>query len=398
MEIFGNLVRAVGQSQDKPVVSGRELVQGEVIAGRVGMVNGRGEGVLRLADGSSFSFSGGQALKEGEQVRLEVVGMKPQITLRLLASESGAAQRLAGDVEQSLMRSPDIFSRLMDMSGLGAGTAGTASPFQAEGPLFEGLFSFLAAVRQSAPGFVQHPLFVTGKGESMAAVLQRVLPNLSLQSLQQGDLTGLLRLMSGGRGQIQEMLRELRLAANDLRPNTDFQPLPGQQPITDQDLSAARQLLHRIGDLLAMQDILPQTHLSSNPAGDPYLGYRLFWLDERGLGELIWRKQQQGGGGRSGGDGEENQATSVLVTLNLSRLGTVQAHLSYASNTLQIALGAEEDISLNALREDIRDLRQALLGAELPLRSLELSRMTRAKVQEERLAILELGSGFSVEV
>lgn len=396
MEISGNLVRAVDQSQDKPVGGGRELVQGEVIGGRVGSVNGRGEGVLRLADGSSFSFSGGQALKEGEQVRLEVVGLKPQITLRLLASESGAAQRLAGDVEQSLMRSPDIFSRLMDLSGLEAGGGGAGLPLQSEGALLDGLFSLLTTVRQSMPG-AQHPLFVTSKGESVAQVLQRVLPNLSLQSLQQGDLTGLFALLRGGRGQIQDMLQELRLAANDLRPNNDFQPPLGQQPVTEQDVSAARQTLLKVGDLLAMQDILPQTHASPNPTGDPYLGYRVFWLDERGLGELIWRKQQ-GGGGRSGGGGEETQATSVLITLNLSRLGTVQARLSYATNTLQIALGAEEDHSLNALREDIRVLRQALIGAELPLRSLELSRMSRAEVQEERLAILELGSGFSIEV
>ncbi|MBF0423926.1 MAG: flagellar hook-length control protein FliK [Magnetococcales bacterium] len=104
-----------------------------------------------------------------------------------------------------------------------------------------------------------------------------------------------------------------------------------------------------------------------------------------------------GGGGRSGGEGED-QTTSVLVTLNLSRLGTVQARLAYVTNALQIAMGAEEDQSLAALREDIRVLRQALIAAELPLRSLELARLSRAEVQEERMAILNLGNGFSVEV
>ncbi|HIJ84681.1 MAG TPA: flagellar hook-length control protein FliK [Magnetococcales bacterium] len=186
------------------------------------------------------------------------------------------------------------------------------------------------------------------------------------------------------------MLQQLRDAANDLRPAPEA---VAQGRGGEQELSAARQTLMRVGDLLAMQDVLPRT--APGLDGDPYLGYRLFWLDERGLGEMIWRRHH---GGNAGGEGEDKEATSVLVTLNLTRLGTVQARLSYTQNTLQIAMGAEEEDALSALREDIRVLRQALIQAELPLRSLELSRLSRATVQEERHTILELGEGFSIEV
>ncbi len=377
MLISGNWVQSAAKTTETPSGSGNlQLAPGTVVAGRITQVSGQGEGVLRLADGRGFSFSGGQALKEGEPVRLEVVRLQPQITFRLMGSESGTAQRLAGDMEQSLMRLPDVFSRLMNLSGLGG-----AGGLERDG----GLNTLFSALRSSSG---HHPLFVTSKGESLAAVLQRVLPNLSLQSLQQGDFSELTRLLQGGRS-LPELLQQLREAANDLRPGRG-----GGGEVAAQELGAARQTLGRVGDLLAMQELLPRVNLS--PDGDPYLGYRLFWLDERGLGELIWRRHQGGKSGR-GGEGEE-EVTSVLVTLNLTRLGTVQARLSFQKNSLQIALGAEGEEALSALREDVRQLRQALIQAELPVRSLDLSRMSRASLQEERHTILELGEGFSIEV
>ncbi|MEO5328509.1 MAG: flagellar hook-length control protein FliK [Magnetococcus sp. THC-1_WYH] len=376
MLISGNFVQSVAKGEAKPSSGGIQLTEGAIISGRIGQVNSRGEGVLRLTDGSRFSFSGGQALKEGEQVRMEVVRLQPQITFRMIASESGIAQQMAGDMEQSLMRLPDIFSRLMNFSGLDGGMAAASGKG-------EGLFSLFSAMQQAG----KSPLFVTSKGESMAAVLRRVLPNLSLESLQKGDLTELTRLLRSGGGEIKEMLQQLREAANDLRP------APGTGG-GDQDIGAARQTLMRVGDLLAMQDVLPRT--ATGPDGNPFLGYRLFWLDERGLGEMIWRQQSGGGSGRRGD--EEKEVTSVLITLNLTQLGTLQTHLSYAHNALQVAMGAEEDEALSALRGDIRQLRQALIAAELPLRSLELSKISRGDVQEKRLEILALGEGFSIEV
>ncbi|MBF0108497.1 MAG: flagellar hook-length control protein FliK [Magnetococcales bacterium] len=380
MFISGNWVQSVNKPVDAPgtALPSSSLTQGAVVAGRISEINGRGEGVLRLTDGSGFFFSGGQALKAGEQVRLEVVQLQPQVTLRLLGSDSGMAQRMASDMEQSLMRLPDLFARLMHLSGLDATGAVTR-----EGTALSSLF---ATLRQ---GGTPHSLFATGKGESLAALMQRVLPNFSFEALGKGDLGELMQLLRGGK-EVSEMVRQLRQAALDLQPVAD--PVTGRGP-GEQELAAARQTLTRLGDLLAMQEILPRT--TPGPDGDPFLGYRVFWLDDRGLGELIWRRRRKGG---SGGEGGEKEETSVLVTLNLTRLGAIQAHLSLAENTLRIALKAEEEESLSVLREEIRQLRQALIAAELPLRSLDLSLMTRAMLQEERQAILELGDGFSVEV
>ena len=361
-----------------PSSSNAGLQVGSVLHARVGQTHGNGQGVLRFADGSGFAYSGGRGLRAGEPVQLEVLRTSPEITLRLMASNSGSAAALAQSAEQSLMRAPDIFARLLNWAGLGGGggVLPGASPEEA---------LFLALRTGLKPG-----VLVTGQGESLSSVLGKALPNLSALSLMKGDVSALVRLLEGGsRQDLADAIRQLRQASADLR----FGGEGGRaDPAGAAELNAARNALHRMGDLLAMQEVLPRAAPSVD--GNQFLGYRLFWLTEGGLGEAIWRREQERARARAGEGGE---TTSVLLSLNMTGLGAVQARLSYADGQLLVALSAEDESALAALRGRIGDLRHGLLQQDLPLRSLEISRLSGGEMKNARLQALELGAGFSTE-
>ncbi|MBF0144273.1 MAG: flagellar hook-length control protein FliK [Magnetococcales bacterium] len=153
-------------------------------------------------------------------------------------------------------------------------------------------------------------------------------------------------------------------------------------------MNSVQTSLQRLGDLMAMQELLPRVQL---PDGSQFLGYRLFGLMEGGLGEAIWQQRK----GKKGEGGEEGELTTVLISLNLTRLGSVQARLGYGENQLQVGLSASEEGALAALRGRIRELRGGLLATGLPLRSLEVARMGVAEMRVERQEMMGLASGFS---
>jgi len=64
---------------------------------------------------------------------------------------------------------------------------------------------------------------------------------------------------------------------------------------------------------------------------------------------------------------------------------------------LLINIGAEDEEALSLLRSDIGELRGQLIEAELPLRSLELSRLSGGEIKEQRLQAFGIGAGFSTE-
>ncbi|MBF0455620.1 MAG: flagellar hook-length control protein FliK [Magnetococcales bacterium] len=363
MVISGTLVPPGGstaQTTAKPT----SLSVGQVMTGRVAQSSGNNQGVIRFADGSSFNYSGA-SLKVGEQVQVEVMRLAPELAFRLAGSDSGVAGRLALSAEQSLMRGPDIFAQLL--SHAGGKAAGTSSSLQMG---------------------LQSPLLLSGKGENMAAILQRVLPNVSTTGLMKGDASGVSQLLQGGREELASAIRLLREAAADLRPAGGGKPTPEAAA----ELNAARTSLQRLGDMLAMQDILPRAVPSTD--GEAFLGYRLFWLTEGGLGEAVWRREKAR---RQGGEQQED-ITSVLLTLNMTNLGSVQVRIAYGEKSLLISIGAQEEAALSSLRSDIGELRGQLIQAELPLRALELSRLSGGEIKEQRLQALGIGAGFSAEV
>lgn len=395
MIISGTLVPSDTATSKTPSNPTSGLSVGKVITGRVGQMGANGTGVLRFPDGSGFKFSGAPTLKSGEPVQLQVMRMQPNISFQLLASSSGVASTLAESAEQSLVRAPDIFSNLLNWSGLTTGSKPASS-----GGILPGTSDnnalFLALKSSTNAGTM-----VTGKeGKTLAQVLQNSLPNVSAQSLLKGEISGLVRLLEGGsRQDISEAIRQLRQAATGLR----FAENPSNpQKITSKtqensnatELNAARNTLNRLSDLLAMQEILPKAPLSTE--GNLLLGYRLFWLTEGGLGEAIWQREKAKQGGKS--SDEEDAVTSVLLSLNMTGLGSVQARLSYGEGQLMVGIAAEDEEALAALRGRIGDLRRGLIQKELPLRSLELSRLLAGEMKTERMQALGLSSHFSTEV
>ncbi len=359
------------------------LQVGSLLTARVSQVQGNGQGVLRFADGSGFSYSGGHNLRVGEPVQLEVLRLAPEISLRLMASNSGSAAGLAQSAEQSLMRAPDLFARLMNWAGL-SNTGGVLTGSSPEDALF---FALRSSLKSS--------VLTTSKGEGLAQVLGRTLPNVSAEGLARGEVSALARLLDGGsRQDVAEAIRQLRQAAVDLRPGPGSGGEAGATSTESAtELNAARNALHRLGDLLAMQEVLPRAAPSLD--GDQFLGYRLFWLTEGGLGEAIWRREQARK--RSQNDADD-PVTTILLSLNMTGLGTVQARLSYTEKQLLVAISAEDETALAALRSRIGELRGGLLAEELPLRSLEISRLLGSEMKQERLKALGLGAGFSTEV
>ncbi|MEO5363778.1 MAG: flagellar hook-length control protein FliK [Magnetococcus sp. DMHC-8] len=327
---------------------------GDLLTGRITQLNDSGQGVVRFPDGSGFAFQGASSLRPGEAVQVEVLRAQPDLTFRLLTSSSQTATELATSAEQSLVRAPDIFANLLRWSGQAAGHR---------------------------------------------ALLQRSLPNVAIQHLLHGELMELAQLLeTGSRQDVRAMIQQLRQGALELllaEPQTGSTPAP-PAPGTP-EAQAIRNTLHRLGDLLAMQDILPR--LPPAPDGSQLLGYRLFWLMEGGLGEAIWykkreRQEQEADPAHPPG---ETTLTTVLLSLNMTNLGAVQARLSYGSGLCSIHIAAEEEEALSALRMRVGELRLALLSAELPMGTLDLTRLAPGELKENRMRALGMASHFAAE-
>ncbi|MBF0439176.1 MAG: flagellar hook-length control protein FliK [Magnetococcales bacterium] len=339
------------------------LTEGKILLGRISQVGPDGQGVVRFPNGSGLTFSGGQGLRVGEPVTLEVTRLSPEVTMRLVASESGSAANLAQYAEQSLMRAPDLLGKLMHWAGL----------------------------NQNDKGALGRSAFMVSGRESLAGVLQRILPNVATEGLLKGDGAGLVRLLEmGSRQEVVDAVHLLRQASAGLRLEGGVE---GGREVAA-EVAVARNALQRLGDLLALQHILPQAVAPED--GGALLGYRLFWLTDGGLGEAIWRreKEKKGRGGRAG----EESALSVLLSLNMTRLGMVQVRLVYGEGMLQVKIAARQEEALATLRQSIGELRQNLLAAELPLRILDLAMLGEGEMKAERVRALGMGAGFNAEV
>ncbi len=336
------------------------LTVGDVLTGRVTQMGSDGRGVVRFPDGRGFAFQSGPSLQVGEPVQVQVARLVPEIAFRLLDSSSQAATTLATSAEQSLVRAPELFASLLRWAGL--------SP-------------------------------------NNEALLQRSLPNISVQGLLQGEITELAQLLeTGSRQDVRAMIQQVRQGAVDLLLAEGEPAADGKNPGTASDAaldgSAVRNTLHRLGDLLAMQEILPRISLA--PDGGQLMGYRLFWLMEGGLGEAIWyrkrsREEQEEEEGRAR-PAKESTLTTVLLSLNMTHLGAVQARLSDQDGVCAIRIAAEEEESLSMLRRRISELRGALLAAALPLSGLDLARLSPGELKANRMRALGMASHFSAEV
>ncbi|MEO5345074.1 MAG: hypothetical protein H7834_01695 [Magnetococcus sp. YQC-9] len=356
-----------------------DLFEGQMLAGRVSQVGADGQGIIRFPNGSGISFSGGYALQVGEQVTLEVTRLAPEVNVRLVASDSGNAAQLAQNAEQSLARGPEILGRLLVLSSLARGATGGA-----------GESALLAGGRSG--------VLVAGR-ETLAGVLQRALPNVGLGDLMKGDLAGLTQVLeAGSRQEVANAVRLVRQAAEQLRhePNA---PAGNATPVTREEIAAevagARNALQRLGDLLALQHILPQV-APSPEEGVTLLGYRLFWMNDGGLGEAVWRKERDRR--RKDGRAGESSLLSVLLSLNMTRLGMVQARLEHGAGMVRVAIAAQEENSLVALRGEVGALRKALLAAHVPLHSLDLAMLGAGGMKVERARFLGMGGEFHAEV
>ncbi|MBF0460271.1 MAG: flagellar hook-length control protein FliK [Magnetococcales bacterium] len=327
---------------------------GDLLTGRVTQIDSAGRGVVRFPDGSGFSFVRSPALTLGEPVQVEVLRLSPELAFRLVASSSQTAAQLAVSAEQSLVRAPDIFANLLRWSGL------------AEGNL---------------------------------ALLQNSLPTISVQGLLAGELSDLVQLLeTGSRQDVRTMIQQLRHGEVELL----LAEREGGGPSSAgsdaaQDANAVRNMLHRLGDLLAMQEILPRTTFSLD--GNQLLGYRLFWLMEGGMGEAIWYKKRRREEQEADAEqpAREVTLTTILLSLNMTNLGAIQARLMYADDRCSVRIAAEEEGALTALRRRIGELRIALLAAELPLHGLDLTRLLPGELKEQRMQALGMASRFSVE-
>ncbi|MBF0126978.1 MAG: flagellar hook-length control protein FliK [Magnetococcales bacterium] len=340
-------------SATSPPVTPPPLIEGKILVGRVSQAGPDGQGIVRFPNGSGFSFSGGQGLRVGEQVTLEVTRLVPEVTVRLVGSESGAAAQLAQSATNTLIRAPDLLGSLLKQAG-GRGAA-----------------------------------LVAGR-DALSGVLQKALPNVSFEGLLKGDVSALVRLLeTGTRQEVLEAVHGLRRAADSLRFDA---PVTGREDAAE--LTGARVNLQRLGDLLTLQHVLPQ--VTPQEDGGALLGYRLFWMHEGGLGEAIWREEREKR--RQERKSGRERMVSVLLSLNMTRLGLVQARLSHGDGLLRVGLAARDDAALVALRGGVGALRQHLLAAGLPLHTLDLSKLGEGEMQAERMRALGLESGFATEV
>ena len=373
------------------------LEVGDVLTGRIAHLGRDGRGLLRFPDGSGFAFANRPALRMGESVQVQVVRLVPEVGLRLLVSSSGVAAGLAESAEQSLVRAPDIFANLLHWSGMASGRS-AGVPGGAAALSEEAFFSSLKlGLKPEGEGA---GALSAAKGSSLVHLLQKILPHVRADHLMRGDVRALVHLLEqGARQDVRAAIRQLRQVAAELfrstEPPTAKEPfVQGRVADTSSELMAVRNSLHRLGDLLAMQEILPRTALSLE--GGQLLGYRLFWMTEGGMGEAIWQKRQARKKGKRGGD-PEKAVTTVLLSLNMTQLGAVQARLSYGEGQCSIGIAAEEESSLASLRRHLHELRRSLLAEEIPLHSLDIVRLMPGEMKEARMRSLGLASHFSTE-
>ncbi|MBF0153930.1 MAG: flagellar hook-length control protein FliK [Magnetococcales bacterium] len=357
------------------------LTPGDVLEGRVSQVKGGSEGLFRFPDGSSFAFSGAQGLTEGEMIRLEVVRLFPELAMRVAGSESRIAANLANNLQQSLVRVPDLFARLMNLvSGQDVEKGGALLSSARGQPLF-------LSLQPSASG-------KSGRALDLAGVLRDNLPNLSAEALLRGETAGLVRLLEGAsREEVTAAVRVLREAAGSVRLAAGQTGSGGPAAESSEATPSLPSALHRLGDLLSMQNILPRVVPSA--AGEMFLGYRVFWLNEGGLGEAIWRREKEK---QDRKDKKGRTLHSVFLSLHLTRLGVVQSRVVFGDGLLGISVVAEEETTVSALRSRIAELRAAMVAADLPLNSLDLKYQTGAAMRQSRQEAIGLGGGFSAAV
>ncbi|MBF0424251.1 MAG: flagellar hook-length control protein FliK [Magnetococcales bacterium] len=371
----GDLSPVGGRGGSAPVSA---LSPGDLLEGRITQVKGGSEGIFRFPDGSGLAFSGGQGLVEGELVRLEVVRLLPELAVRVAGSESRVAAGLADTLQQGLVRAPDLFSRLMTLMTTqdGAKGGGVLSAVKGQ-PIFLSLSATAGA---------------GGRGLQLAELLRENLPNLSAESLLRGEGSGLVRLLEGAsRQEVAAAVRALREAAMAWRQLPDTATPEGHAAGSEGSTSLPT-ALHRLSDLLSLQDLLPHV-VPAGSADEMFLGYRIFWLNEGGLGEAIWRREREKQD-RSGKKGR--LLHSVFLSLNLTHLGAVQSRVVFGDGLLGVRVVAEEEETLSLLRSHVGDLRTALLAADLPLNALDLACQTGAAMRQSRQEAIGLGGGFSV--
>ncbi len=367
-----------------------DLAVGDLLTGRVTDLQENGQGVFRQPNGGVLVFSGAERLVEGEQVQLRVVRLSPVVTLQIVASDSRAAARLVEMAEQSLTLGPEVFARLLQAAGpdvTATSEAGSPASPQAGAPDAPAADP---SIRQAAEG----PSAIPRGEESLAALLRRNLPTLSLESLAQGQFEELTQLLEGRlyASTMPEAVRNLRQAAatwhsaleQGQSASADTSQLTGPERL------AVSHALHRLGDMLAAQDLLPSGRVTDPSA---LLGYRIFWMSEGGLGEVIWRQEHPRGRGQE----TQDARVSVLFCLSLTRLGLVHVHLVSGTGGLLLRFAAADPGAVAALRREVGKLRAGLLTADVPLQAVEFSHSTPAAMRKARLEALGLAGEFVAE-
>ncbi len=369
----------------------QELAVGDLLTGRVTDLQANGQGVFRQANGGALVFSGAERLVEGEQVQLRVVRLSPVVTLQVVASDSRVAARLAEMTEQSLALGPEVFARLLQAAGLEEGAASESGSLASPQAAAPDAPAADPSTRQAAEGSSAIP-----RGEeSLASLLRRNLPTLSLETLARGEIEELAQLLEGRREgpAAAEAVRDLRQAATTWHSAVE----QGQSAsadtsqLTSPGRPAVSHALHRMGDMLAAQDLLPSGRGTVDVGA--LLGYRIFWVAEGGLGEVIWRQEHP----RGRSQGAPDSRVSVLFCLSLTRLGLVHVHLVSGTGGLLLRFAAADPGTVAALRREVAELRTGLLTTDIPLQAVEFSHSTPAAMRSARLEALGLAGEFVAE-
>ncbi|MBF0124737.1 MAG: flagellar hook-length control protein FliK [Magnetococcales bacterium] len=349
-----------------------KLAVGDLFVGRVLSIDSSsGQGSLRLADGAVITFAGGAnlaagALMVGDRVSLEVSQTVPQVTLRLVSSESSMATQLADSTIQTVARAPEALVRLVNLLQTQQGGLPAAQRSQ-----------LIRAVQQS-------------------------LPTLEVEPLLQGDMTAVTQLLSTSQliTESSDSIQQLRLTLAQLQ--TDMEQLPDSVVAGSRNANTALTTVHttltQLGDLLSLQTLLPSLSLTDHD-GSVLAGYRLFLLDDGGWGEAIWRYGSRYQSSKSGQSQDEaTEMVTVMLSLAMTDLGRVQARLSAGNGRLLVAIAAEEEQGLAALRQQIGELRGRLLAAGLPLQAIDLQHLSSTALESERRRMLGvLEEGFAIK-
>ncbi|MGN7611348.1 flagellar hook-length control protein FliK [Magnetococcales bacterium HHB-1] len=364
-----------------------DLTPGRTFSARVTQVDGEGRGTLKLPDGRALGFSGGRGLSVGENVRFEVVRQSSDqnIALRVISSERGVAQQMAGQLQQSVLRAPDVFAKLLPHLQQGSSSLPSSSSSAAQS--MRAFLSESQAVHTTEKtSGAQEKTVLSIQNRTLSQTLAKILPSVSWRSSMQGNLSQWVDVF-GPRNDFSSMAQQMREAAGALQ---QVGGLPAGLAAPDgevQDVArAVRGALNRMADLVAAQELLPRQH---QDAGEQAIfGYRVFWLEDGGLGEAIWRREQK----KRGMHGDDAEGYSVLLSLQLTALGAVQSRISYMDGQMNIALAAEDEGALAALRRDLSELRAALQqNEEGPLlHALDLTKLFPKAFYQERQEFLGL--------